>query len=159
MNLLNNARSNMIDNYRSIKWLFHELEDVQDKVSQMERIKKKIGTDSQVDQDSRESLTERRIKNLENYNHNLASQMISLLSSINDNIITPLGNLKDRILLMEEEGKNRDKDRMDEDKAIDSMFISLDQDMAKVQDQMAEEKQKIADVAQTMHKIENKIED
>jgi hypothetical protein len=30
MNLLNNACNNMIDNFRSIKWLFHELEDVKD---------------------------------------------------------------------------------------------------------------------------------
>ena len=30
MNLLNNTRNSMIDNFRSIKWLFHELEDVKD---------------------------------------------------------------------------------------------------------------------------------
>ena len=33
MNLLNNARNSMIDNFRSIKWLFHELEEVRDRVS------------------------------------------------------------------------------------------------------------------------------
>ena len=30
MNLLNNARNSMIDNFRSIKWLFHELEEVKE---------------------------------------------------------------------------------------------------------------------------------
>ena len=30
MNLLKNARNIMIDNFCSIKWLFHELEDVKD---------------------------------------------------------------------------------------------------------------------------------
>lgn len=61
MNLLNNAQSSMIDNFRSIKWLFYELEEVRNRVSQMENIKKKTGTQSQEDQDSRESLMERRI--------------------------------------------------------------------------------------------------
>ena len=41
MNLLNNARSSMIDNFRSIKWLFHELEEVRDRVSQMEKNQEK----------------------------------------------------------------------------------------------------------------------
>ncbi len=27
MNLLKNSHNNMIDNYKSIKWLFHELEE------------------------------------------------------------------------------------------------------------------------------------
>ena len=46
MNLLNNARSSMIDNFRSIKCLFHELEEVRERVSQMVSIKNKIGNDS-----------------------------------------------------------------------------------------------------------------
>ena len=132
MNLLKNACSSMIDNYRLIKWIFHELEDVKDSGSQMEKIMKNIGIDSQEDQDSRERLTKRRFKNLENYNHNLESQMISLLSSMNDNIISLLGKLKDRNLLVEEEGHNRDKARSDEDKAKDSTLMSLNQDVAKV---------------------------
>ena len=40
MNLLNNAHNNMIDNFRSIKWLYHELEEVREKVGQLEGIKK-----------------------------------------------------------------------------------------------------------------------
>ena len=33
MNFLNNARNNMIDNFRSIKWLYHELEEFKEKIS------------------------------------------------------------------------------------------------------------------------------
>ena len=33
LNLLNNAKNNMIDNFRSIKWLFHEIEDLKGKRS------------------------------------------------------------------------------------------------------------------------------
>jgi hypothetical protein len=148
----------MIDNFRSIKWLFHELEDVRNRVSQIDNIKKKTGTESQEDQDNRESLMERRIKNLENYNHNLASQMISLLGIINDNILSLSGNLKERNMLVEEEGQNRDKARLDEDKAMDSTFTTLEQDLVKVQDQTTEEQHKITKAAQTMHEIEYKTE-
>ena len=34
LDLLNNAKNGMIDNFHSIKWLFHELEDLKAKVSQ-----------------------------------------------------------------------------------------------------------------------------
>ncbi len=37
MNLLNNARNSMIDNFRSIEWLFHELEEVKERMGKMER--------------------------------------------------------------------------------------------------------------------------
>ena len=151
MNLLNNARNSMIDNFRSIKWLFHELEDVRDRVSQMEKTKKKIGEDSQGDRNSWETLMERRVKNIENYNHNLASQMISLLASINDNILSLSGNLIDRNQLEDEEDQNRDKDRLDEDKATDNTLV---QDLANVQDHKVEEKQKCAEAAQTMLEME-----
>ena len=31
LNLLNNGKNNMIDNFWSIKWLFHEIEDLKEK--------------------------------------------------------------------------------------------------------------------------------
>ena len=120
MNLLNNARNSMIDNFRSIKWLFHELEVVRDRVTQLDKNKNKIGEESQGDQNSWETLMERRVKNIENYNHNLASQMISLLASINDNILSLSGKLKDRNQLEEGFNQNRDKVRLEDDKATDS---------------------------------------
>ena len=82
---------------------------------------------------------ERRVKNIENYNHNLASQMISLLALINDNILSLSGNLIDRNQLEEEEDQNRDKDRLDEDKATENTLV---QDLANIQDHKAEEQQK-----------------
>ena len=36
MNLLNNAKNNMIDNFRSIKWIFHELEEVKERMGHLE---------------------------------------------------------------------------------------------------------------------------
>ena len=43
MHLLNNARNSMIDNFRSIKWLYHKLEEFREKIGQMESNKKEPG--------------------------------------------------------------------------------------------------------------------
>ena len=88
---------------------------------------------------------ERRVKNIENYNHNTASQIITLLASINDNILSLSGNLIDRNQLEEKDDQNRDKVRLDEDKAEDSTLE---------QDHKAEEQQKCAEAAQTMLEME-----
>ena len=40
MNLLNNSINSMIDNFRSIKWLYHELEEFREKIGQLENKKK-----------------------------------------------------------------------------------------------------------------------
>lgn len=73
MNLLKNAYNNMVDNFRSIKRLFHKLEEVKEKVVQMEGAKNLKGLEKGTNYDDRYSLAERRIHNLENYNHNLSS--------------------------------------------------------------------------------------
>ena len=88
VNLLNNAHNSMIDNFRSIKWIYHELEEVREKVGQLEGTRKQTSHERMKDQEEIYSLAERRILNLENYNHNQANQMISLLNSINDNILS-----------------------------------------------------------------------
>ena len=59
-------------------------------------------------------MAEKRILNLKNYNHNLANQMISILNSINDNILSLTGVLKARGLLHENEEKDRGRARMEE---------------------------------------------
>ena len=105
----------MIDNFRSIKWLFHELEDVSDRVSQLDKTKNKTGEESQGDQNNWETLMERRVKNIENYNHNLANQLFSLLSSINNNIISLTGWIKDREMQDKEKGKDREEARLEDD--------------------------------------------
>ena len=35
LNLLNNAKNSMIDNFHSIKWLFHELDQIKDRMGQL----------------------------------------------------------------------------------------------------------------------------
>ena len=94
-------------------------------------------------QRDRLSLAKKRIQNLENYNHNLANQMISILNSINDNILSLTTMLKSRGLLDESEDKDRERARMEEDVMIEITFSSLDQEGQKIQEQMVEETHKI----------------
>ena len=46
VNLLNNAHNTMIDNFRSIKWLYHELEEFREKIGQLESNKKELGLEN-----------------------------------------------------------------------------------------------------------------
>ena len=58
----------MIGNFRSTKWFYYELEEIREKISQMERIKDVPGLGYQTDQEERLKSAERRIQDLENYN-------------------------------------------------------------------------------------------
>ena len=79
----------------------------------------RIGIESnrKTDSANRLSLAERRIHNLENYNHNLANQMFSLLTSINNNIISLMGWIKDREMQDEEKGQDMEDARTKDDSA------------------------------------------
>ena len=109
----------MIDNYRSIKWLFHELEEVKEHLGHIEETRNGTDANRRTNLADRLSLVERRIHNLENYNHNLANQMITLLSSINNNIISLIGWIKDRGMQEDEEGKDREEAKLEDDTAKD----------------------------------------
>ena len=71
MNFLNNARNSMIDNFRSIKWLYHELEEVKERMGELENQGKKLEHGNLTNQGDGLRLVEKRNQNLENYNHNL----------------------------------------------------------------------------------------
>ena len=36
LNLLNNARNSMVDNFQSIKWIFHEIEEIKIRMQEQE---------------------------------------------------------------------------------------------------------------------------
>ena len=50
MNFLNNARNSMIDNFRSIKWLYHELEEFKERMGQLENKRKKSDYGNLIEQ-------------------------------------------------------------------------------------------------------------
>lgn len=59
------------------------------------------------------------MKILETYNHNMANQMISILNSLNENIVNLVGKLKARGFLEENEEKEKIKDRMNKETKTD----------------------------------------
>ena len=95
-------------------------------MGQIEAIKNGTDANRSMDSANRLGLVERRINNLENYNHNLSNQMISLLSSINKNIMSLTDWIKDRGTQEEEEGKDREKARPKEDSAKVNIYTSQD---------------------------------
>ena len=99
-------------------------------------------------------MAKKRILNLENYIHNLANQMISILNSINDNIMSLTGMLKARGLLDESEDRDRVRAKMEEDMSIEITFTSLDREAQKTQEKMVEETHKVYEAAQTMQELE-----
>ena len=60
--------------------------------------------------------------------------MISILNSINDNILSLTGMLKARGLLDESEDKDRERARMEEDMVIEITFSSLDWEAQKTRE-------------------------
>ena len=83
------------------------------------------------------SLVEKRIQNLENYNHNLANQMLSLLCSINDNITSLTSWVKDIEGQEEETGNDREAAKS----AKENILPDQDQMDQKVQQTEADEGQ------------------
>ena len=107
-----------------------------------------------MDPVDRLSLAERRIHNLENYNHNLANQMISLLNSINNNIISLTGWIKDRDMQEDQEGKDKEEARLDDDSTKDNTTPDQDQELQRAQQLEAEENQMAYKAAQVMQEME-----
>ena len=92
---------------------------------------------------------------MENYNHNLANQMLSLLCSINDNITSLTSWVKDRDGQVEETRKDREEAKTAKDNTL-SVQDQVDQ---KVQQMEAEENQLAFEATQVMQELERKNED
>ena len=134
MIFLNNGCNSMIASFRSINWLYHELEEFREKIGQLESNKKQLDQKNQKDQEDRFSLAEKRILDLENYNHNLENKMISIINSINDNILSLTGVLIARGMMGEDEDKDRGRVRTDEEVSTNITFTRMDQDAYKTQE-------------------------
>ena len=99
------------------------------------------------------------MQNLENYNRNMANQMISILNSLNDNITSLAGKLKAKGFLEVNEEKEKVEDRMDEGTTVEITVNHLDQTGQKNQDKMAKEIQKTYEATETMQDLERKVEE
>lgn len=89
----------------------------------------------------------------------MAKQMISIPTSLNDNISSLARKLKAKGFLEENEEKDRAGDRVDDDITMDITFTNLDLMDQKKQVHMAEELQKSYEVAETMQELERKTEE
>lgn len=72
-------------------------------------------------------MVEKRMQNMDTLNHNMANQMLTILSSLNENLSSLGHKLKARGFVMEKDGKDNDEDMMEEDTIIDITQSHLDQ--------------------------------
>lgn len=85
--------------------------------------------------------------------------MISILTSINDNISSLTGMLKARGLLDENKEKDIERAIMQEDVTTDITFSNMDQDGQKKQEHMAKEINKAYKVVEMMQELKKKTDD
>ena len=95
-------------------------------------------------------LVEKGMQNLENYNHNMANQIISILNSLNENIVPLARKLKTSGFQEDNEEKDKEKDRMEEDTITDITHSHLDWTYLKNHKKMVEEFQKAFEAVETM---------
>ena len=85
--------------------------------------------------------------------------MISLLSSINNNIISLMGWIKDWDMQDDENGKDKVEARYEDITVKDNTTQDQDQEAQRVQQKEVEENQLAYEVAQVMQELERKNED
>ena len=91
-----------------------------------------------------------RMKNMENFNINMANQMLKILNFLNDYIVSLYGMLKAKEFVVDEEGNSIEEDRMEEDTITDIIQSHKDQSYVKDMDWMAEDLQRIKDAIETI---------
>ncbi len=86
LNLLNNAKNSMIEKFHSIKWLFHEIEELKEKRSQEEGQRRSSDQGSIADQMDHISKVEKRVQRMEISNQKISNELIATLNILNNNI-------------------------------------------------------------------------
>ena len=84
-------------------------------------------------------MVEYQMKNMENFNFSMANQMLNILKSLNDKIVNLSGRLKARGLVVEEDGKDNDEDRMEEGATTNITQSHTDQSYEKDQELLTKE--------------------
>lgn len=84
LNLLNNIKKSMLDQFRSFKWLFHEPGDLKEKIQVIKS--KKDATEDFHRLDSRVNQMEDKMKSLEETLKDIAKQNFNILKASNEHI-------------------------------------------------------------------------
>lgn len=86
MNRLNNARNNMVDNFRSIKWIFYETKELKNRVSRLEGKEGDYGSDRISILETRVTEMDKILDRMECILHSSANQSLNIIKGLNDNI-------------------------------------------------------------------------
>lgn len=124
-NLLNNAKNSMLDNFRSIKWLYYEVEEMKDRIGQIEGQDKSTGKGNMFILEDKLNLIDQRLKNLEKINHTMAKWMFNILNFLNDSISMLNGNLQEKAREEGEVDTEKEEDRIEEDVSTDKVQLDI----------------------------------
>ena len=96
---------------------------------------------------------------MENFNFIIANQMLTILKSFNDNIVSLNGKLNTRGLVVGEEDKDNDEDRMQEGSIMDITQSHMNQSCEKDKEHLEEDLQQIKDAVETIMDVERGMEE
>ena len=147
----------MIDNFSSIKWIFHELEDLKEKFDQSDVHVSGSDQDSLGDQVGHITRVENRLQSLEAFNQNHTSHMLDTLATLNENIIS----LGESLKAVGMGGVKEDKDKSEPmqtnaDREATKELVGQQEDQK--QESKATETQRDIEATKTMHELEGQID-
>ena len=87
MNLLNNTHNSLVDNFGSIKWIFHEIEKIKFRMQGQERPQEGDENVRISKLDARVFEIGKKVERMESSLHSLGNQSLNIIKGLNANII------------------------------------------------------------------------
>lgn len=113
IDLLNNAKNSMFDSFRSIKWIFHELEDLKRRVRNVDNQSSHNDQGTHVNYATNFQEADQRLNNLEDTNRGI----LQVLEAINDNLSSLKATFNTKPMEIVEARNDKDsQDTIQEDK-------------------------------------------
>lgn len=119
MDVLNNAKNNAIDSYRTTKWTFHEIQDLKYRVGRLEKDdcnmhNRKIEEEKEMDNKVEE--VKSGVQTMEGTLQRIVEQSYNILKESNDNIKVLINKLEEhRYSKEDDQSPNSGKDKTPED--------------------------------------------
>lgn len=130
-NLLNNTKCDILENLCSLKWLFQEIEALEENIQvtsqspnkvqdNTDRLDEQVDSqnpsceqDSRKDQEDRHTQVEQKVQRVDTTNQILTNQILDILHTLNENIVN-LGDILKKGVAGEEKGEETQKETRDQ---------------------------------------------
>lgn len=131
MDVLNNAKNSVVDSFRTTKWIFHVIQELKYRVSNLERenysLKNKIMEDEKS-MDNRVEKVKNRIQTMESSMHIIVEQSYNFLKEANENIKLLINKAEEHRTSREDPAPHSAKDRSPNDSSRKRTRSSMKKD-------------------------------